>query len=63
MPVGKDFNKKMEKKLLDFIDRIKEQDSSFTCMDFNDFDIQTLTGNDFWPYISPPYYLITCATQ
>lgn len=61
LPVGKrDFNKKMEKKLLDFIDRIKEQDSSFTCMDFNDFDIQTLTGNDF-VYIDPPY-LITCAT-
>ena len=61
LPVGKrDFNKKMEKKLSDFIDRIQEQNCCFTCQDFRDFDISFLTNNDF-VYIDPPY-LITCAT-
>lgn len=61
LPVGKrDFNKKMEEKLEKFIDRIDEQDCKFTCIDFRDFDIETLTENDF-VYIDPPY-LITCAT-
>lgn len=61
LPVGKrDFNKNMQKKLSDFIDKIKEQDCKFTCMDFRQFDITTLTANDF-VYVDPPY-LITCAT-
>lgn len=61
LPVGKrDFNKNMQQKLSDFIDKIKEQDCKFTCMDFRDFDISPLTQNDF-VYIDPPY-LITCAT-
>ena len=61
LPVGKrDFNKKMEKKLVDFIDTIKAQNSNFSCLDFIDFDISTLTEKDF-VYIDPPY-LITCAT-
>ncbi len=61
LPVGKrDFNKKMEKKLCDFIDIIKLQNSYFSCLDFNDFDISQLSANDF-VYIDPPY-LITCAT-
>lgn len=61
LPVGKrDFNKKMQKKLSDFIDRIKEQDCQFTCIDFRNFDITQLGENDF-VYIDPPY-LITCAT-
>lgn len=61
LPVGKrDFNEKMQVKLSDFIDRIKEQNCSFTCQDFQDFDISKLTPNDF-VYIDPPY-LITCAT-
>lgn len=61
LPVGKrDFNKKMEHKLSDFIDRLKEQNSMFTCMDFRDFDISSLNTGDF-VYIDPPY-LITCAT-
>lgn len=61
LPVGKrDFNKNMQKKLSDFIDKIKEQDCKFTCMDFRKFDITTLTANDF-VYVDPPY-LITCAT-
>lgn len=61
LPVGKrDFNKKMEQKLLNFIDRIHEQDCSFTCCDFRKFDVSTLTSRDF-VYLDPPY-LITCAT-
>lgn len=61
LPVGKrDFNKKMEQKLIDFIDRIHEQNCSFTCCDFREFDISALTSQDF-VYVDPPY-LITCAT-
>ncbi|MBR1528668.1 MAG: DNA adenine methylase [Oscillospiraceae bacterium] len=60
LPVGKrDFNKKMENKLIAFIDMIKAQDSHFSCLDFNNFDISALTEKDF-VYIDPPY-LITCA--
>lgn len=61
LPVGKrDFNKKMQQKLSDFIDKIKEQNCKFTCLDFREFDIDTLGNNDF-VYVDPPY-LITCAT-
>lgn len=61
LPVGKrDFNKKIEQKLSDFIDRIQGRDCSFTCRDFRDFDISKLTPSDF-VYADPPY-LITCAT-
>lgn len=61
LPVGKrDFNKKMESKLTDFIDIIKAQDSCFSCLDFIDFDTLLLSEKDF-VYIDPPY-LITCAT-
>lgn len=61
LPVGKrDFNKKMQQKLSDFIDRIKEQDCKFTCLDFREFDIEALEKTDF-VYVDPPY-LITCAT-
>ena len=61
LPVGKrDFNKNMQQKLSDFIDRIKEQDCKFTCLDFREFGIDILENNDF-VYIDPPY-LITCAT-
>lgn len=61
LPVGKrDFNEKMQGKLSTFIDRVKEQNCSFTCQDFQNFDASVLTPNDF-VYIDPPY-LITCAT-
>ncbi len=61
LPVGKrDFNKNMQKKLSDFIDRIKEQDCVFTCKDFREFDISHFGKNDFI-YMDPPY-LITCAS-
>ena len=61
LPVGKrDFNKKMEQKLVEFIDRIQAQNCTFTCCDFREFDISALTPQDF-VYVDPPY-LITCAT-
>ena len=61
LPVGKrDFNKKMEQKLVEFIDRIQAQNCTFTCCDFREFDTSTLTPQDF-VYVDPPY-LITCAT-
>ena len=61
LPVGKrDFNSKMAEKLSLFIDRIHEQDCSFTCQDFRDFDVDSLSKDDF-VYADPPY-LITCAT-
>ncbi|MDE6707664.1 MAG: DNA adenine methylase [Oscillospiraceae bacterium] len=61
LPVGKrDFNKKMESKLIGFIDNIQAQNSCFSCIDFADFDILSLSDRDF-VYIDPPY-LITCAT-
>lgn len=61
LPVGKrDFNAKMEEKIIKFIERIKSQNSIFLCKDFRIFDIDNLNYNDF-VYIDPPY-LITCAT-
>lgn len=61
LPVGKrDFNKRMEQKLMAFIDRIQAQDCMFTCGDFRAFDPSALTRRDF-VYVDPPY-LITCAT-
>lgn len=61
LPVGKrDFNTKMEQKLVDFIGRIQEQDCIFTCCDFREFDTSELSSHDF-VYVDPPY-LITCAT-
>ena len=61
LPVGKrDFNSKMQQKLIDFMKIIKKQNSRFTCIDFCEFDISSLTEQDF-VYMDPPY-LITCAT-
>lgn len=61
LPVGKrDFNNKMEQKLIEFIDQLQEQNCTFTCYDFREFDTSNLTSRDF-VYVDPPY-LITCAT-
>ncbi len=61
LPVGKrDFNKNMQNKLSEFIDRIKSQNCKFTCKDFRTFDVAFFNNDDFI-YIDPPY-LITCAT-
>ena len=60
LPVGKrDFNGRMEQKLLAFLDRIREQDCCFTCCDFRELDTSAWTSRDF-VYADPPY-LITCA--
>ena len=61
LPVGKrDFNAKMEQKLIHFIKRLHEQNSEFSSADFRNFNTNRLNKNDF-VYIDPPY-LITCAT-
>lgn len=61
LPVGKrDFNAKMQKKLMDFMDRIKTPEYSFKCMDFRDIYIDDLSSKSFI-YADPPY-LIACAT-
>ena len=61
LPVGKrDFNGRMEQKLLAFLDRIREQDCCFTCCGFRELDTSAWTSRDF-VYADPPY-LITCAT-
>ncbi len=61
LPVGKrDFNKKIQEKLIEFMQAIQEKKCSFTAFSFMDFDISSLTKDDF-VYIDPPY-LITCAS-
>lgn len=61
LPVGKrDFNEKMEQKLIGFMERLHKQNCEFYSIDFRNFDTQKLNQNDF-VYIDPPY-LITCAT-
>lgn len=61
LPVGKrDYNTKMQKKLFDFIDRLKEGNFVITSIDFEVFNLDGYGENDFI-YADPPY-LITCAT-
>lgn len=61
LPVGKrDFNTKIQKKLTEFIIRIKSQNPKFTSLDFRSIDISKFEKNDF-VYIDPPY-LITNAS-
>lgn len=61
LPVGKrDFNTKMQNKLNDFIDRIKNMSCSFENNNFRSFNVSSLKSDDF-VYCDPPY-LITCAT-
>ncbi|MCM1276480.1 MAG: DNA adenine methylase [Lachnospiraceae bacterium] len=61
LPVGKrDYNTKMQEKLSIFVDRIKEGNYEFSCIDFENFDISEYGANDFI-YADPPY-LIACAT-
>lgn len=61
LPVGKrDFNKKMQDKLVEFIQVIQMSNCSFTNFSYLDFDISQLTKDDF-VYIDPPY-LISCAS-
>lgn len=61
LPVGKrDFNVSMQKKLKNFIEKLHHITCEFSCIDFELFNFQPLTSNDF-VYADPPY-LITCAT-
>lgn len=61
LPVGKrDYNTKMQEKLSDFIDRLKEGNFDITSVDFESFDLDGYGENDLI-YADPPY-LITCAT-
>jgi len=61
LPVGKrDFNPKMQQKLSNFIDRIKNADYTFSTGDFRNLDISKYKKDSFF-YADPPY-LITCAT-
>jgi len=61
LPVGKrDFNSRMQEKLIAFIDRIKSSDYQFTNKDFRDIAFDEFTDKSFF-YADPPY-LITCAT-
>ena len=61
LPVGKrDFNSRMQKKLSDFIYRIKSGDYDFTTGDFRDINPDKFTAQSFF-YADPPY-LIACAT-
>ena len=61
LPVGKrDFNSKMQGKLENFIDRIKNSDYEFINMDFRNINLDDYTNKSFF-YVDPPY-LITCAT-
>ena len=61
LPVGKrDFNTKMQEKLVSFVERVNNQNCTFTSRDFKLYDVSSLNKNDF-VYIDPPY-LITCAT-
>lgn len=61
LPVGKrDFNLRIQKKLLDFVNRLKAGDYIFSNISFREFPIDQLTQNSF-VYADPPY-LITCAS-
>lgn len=61
LPVGKrDFNSKMQEKLVAFIDRIKSSDYQFTNQDFRQMDVDSYSEKSFF-YADPPY-LITCAS-
>lgn len=60
LPVGKrDFNKKMQSKLSDFMDAIQDNKHQFFVSDFRNVDLEDLTEKDL-VYADPPY-LITCA--
>jgi DNA adenine methylase len=55
-----DFNISIEKNLINFINKIKENNFEFICANFEAFDISILVENDF-VYCDPPY-LITLGT-
>ncbi len=61
LPVGKrDFNKKMKRKLIKFIEKVKDEKFEFINLDFNQINIDEIDKETFI-YADPPY-LITCAS-
>ena len=61
LPPGKrDFNAKIENKLISFLNQLHSKNIVFRCDDFRAFNIDNLTSSDF-VYADPPY-LITCAS-
>lgn len=61
LPVGKrDFNKRMEAKLVAFVNRLKERDFTFVAGDFRAYDTSRLGKEDFL-YADPPYLVTTAA--
>ncbi len=61
LPVGKrDFNKNVRKKLINFINILKNQRASFTNKDFRNFEIKELDSNSF-VYADPPYLITTAS--
>lgn len=57
MPVGKrDFNSSIRKNLLEFCRKLVVKNISFVNTDYKNFELNSLTSNDFC-YFDPPYYL------
>lgn len=52
------FNPNLEKNFIEFSNRIEEKNFIFSTLNFEDFDINNLTKNDF-VYIDPPYLIST----
>lgn len=60
-PFGKDrssFNPNMRKNLINFIEKIQNQNPTFTMFNFMDFDFDKITTKDFI-YCDPPYLITT----
>lgn len=60
-PFGRErssFNPKMRTNLINFLERIKKIDTTFTNINFVDFDYSELSKNDF-VYCDPPYLITT----
>lgn len=60
-PFGKNrssYNAAMQNNLIAFLNKIHNNDIEFTCRDFEEFDFEALTDNDF-VYCDPPYLITT----
>ena len=60
-PFGRDrssFNPKMKSNLCSFLNALHSKDVEFTCSNFDEFDFQSYTENDFI-YCDPPYLITT----
>ena len=52
------FNNRMRSNLIDFLDKLSVSDVSFSCGNFDGFDLSELTEEDFL-YCDPPYLITT----